>query len=348
MAGVLSMLGIGGGSGSGGAQQPATESSGIAQTKPAVLLVIQADADYDWPGLFGGKTLRDGRPIRVVQAGWSDLLVTADAPPSTTPLLVHIRPQSGSTPGQTVRPDFVLVRNETRDATGEQDARNALFGLMFADVPAVNSLQSIYMFLERPIVQGELNKLVRRHGRERFPVICQSYFADHRTMMYGGSFPAVLKLGHAHAGFGKMRVADHHDWEDVRSVVAMTGGKYCTAEPFLEGDYDLRIQKIGPHVRVLKRTAMAGQWKTNTGCSVAEDIPVTPQYQFWAEAAAEMFGGLDICTVDVLHEASTGRELILEVNGTSSGLCPEHALEDNQHICELTLERMNERLCAPE
>ena len=114
-------------------------------------------------------------------------------------------------------------------------------------------------------------------------------------MMYGGSFPAVLKVGHAHAGMGKMRVADHHDWEDVRSVVAMTDGKYCTAEPFLTGDYDLRIQKIvradtssngegttcvsrvflceddalnrericpqGSNFRAFKRTAMAGQWK---------------------------------------------------------------------------------------
>jgi len=346
MAAVLRSLGIGVDS---GAAQPAAEPVPKAESapKPAVLLVIQADGEYDWVEIFAGKMLSDGRPIKVVQTGWSDLMVTADAPPSRTPLLVHIRPKSGC-PGKTVVPDFLLVRNETRDATGDQDARNALFGLMFAGVPSVNSLHSIYMFLERPIVQGELNKLAVRHGHRQFPVVQQSYFADHRTMMYGGSFPAVLKVGHAHAGFGKMRVADHHDWEDVRSVVAMTGGKYCTAEPFFEGDYDLRIQKIGPHLRVYKRTAMGGQWKTNTGCSVAEEIPVTAEYKRWAEAAAEMFGGLDICTVDVLHEQATGRMVILEVNGTSSGLAPEHADEDNQHICELTLERMNNELCAHE
>ena len=30
---------------------------------------------------------------------------------------------------------------------------------MFAGVPSVNSLESIYSFLERPIVQAELNKI---------------------------------------------------------------------------------------------------------------------------------------------------------------------------------------------
>ena len=50
-------------------------------------------------------------------------------------------------------------------------------------------------------------------------------------MMYGGSFPAVLKVGHAHAGFGKMKVPNHRDWEDVRSVVAMTDGQLPSSTP---------------------------------------------------------------------------------------------------------------------
>ena len=34
-------------------------------------------------------------------------------------------------------------------------------------------------------------------------------------------------------------------WKDVRFVDCMTDGKHCTAEPILNGDHDLRIQKIG-------------------------------------------------------------------------------------------------------
>ena len=198
----------------------------------ATLLIIQADA-YNWEKIFAGCRLRDGRAINVVQLGWDRLLVTADSPAmsASTPLLVHVRPAPDGKGGGTIRPDFVLVRNEVRGATHTEDYRNALFGLMFAGIPAVNSLASIYSFLERPLVQAELNSLQRQYGTEDFPVIAQSYFAGHSTMMYGGSFPAVLKVGHAHAGFGKMKVPNHRDWEDVRSVVAMTDGKLPSSTP---------------------------------------------------------------------------------------------------------------------
>lgn len=155
----------------------------------------------------------------------------------------------------------------------------------------------------------------------------------------------VLKVGHAHAGAGKMRVNDHHDWEDVRSVVVMTDGKYCTAEPFVEGEYDLRIQKIGNHYRAYRRRSISGTWKTNTGCSIVEEIPLTPEYKLWADEASKMFGGLDICTVDAIRDAKSGKEYILEVNGTSSGLLPDHSEEDNMHIRDIVLRKMNQVLC---
>jgi hypothetical protein len=113
---------------------------------------------------------------------------------------------------------------------------------MYANLPAVNSLKSIYMFLERPVVQAELNALNRlvsmspspnilsqsmldsmlgilvnlptfvksrifyfllqlvQLGEDVFPLVPQNYFATYRDMFYGLSFPAVAKLGHAHAG----------------------------------------------------------------------------------------------------------------------------------------------------
>jgi len=293
-------------------ERPAAQTEVATAAQPAILLVIQADA-YDWVDIFAGCRLHDGRPVRVVQAGWDRLVVTAESPAmsGTSPVLVHVRPGGSGgrgSEGSTIKPDFLLVRNEVRGGPHTDDWRGALYGLMYAGVPSVNSLQSIYSFLERPIVQGELHKIQRRLGVEQFPVIAQSYFATHTAMMYGGAFPAVLKVGHAHAGLGKMRVADHHDWEDVRSVVAMTDGKYCTAEPYMHGEYDLRIQKIGPHLRVFRRTDMSGNWKTNTGCSTVEEVAPTAAYRLWAEEAATLFGGLDICTVDVLHERETGKE----------------------------------------
>lgn len=302
---------------------------------PIKLLVLQSDK-YDWAEIFKGHTLRNGAKVLVEQAGWHEILVAAYTH-SGQPTVVHIQKRSNK-PATTFLPDFVLVRNEV--STPEADYSAQLFGLMYAGVPSVNSLQSIYMFCQRPIVHAELNKINRRLGEEQFPVIPQNYFSKHSAMMYTLPFPAVAKVGHAHAGFGKMRIQNHHDMDDFRTVVAMTK-TYCTAEPYIEGSYDLRIQKIGPRIRVFKRTSVSGAWKTNTGSSHLESIPLTDEYQRWAEEASHMFGGLDILTVDVLHSEKTGKEVILEVNGTSSGLSPETEAEDNEDIRDLVLAKMN-------
>ena len=99
------------------------------------------------------------------------------------------------------------------------------------------------------------------------------YFSSYKNMMYGGTFPCVVKIGSAHAGMGKMIIEDHHKMEDFRSVLAMTEGKYCTAEEFVaEPLYDLRIQRIGPHIRTFRRVSASGSWKTNTGTSMLEHV----------------------------------------------------------------------------
>ncbi|KAK3237488.1 hypothetical protein CYMTET_52442 [Cymbomonas tetramitiformis] len=145
-----------------------------------------------------------------------------------------------------------------------------------------------------------------------------------------------------------MRIPHHHDMEDFRSVLALTEGKYCTAEPYIEGSYDLRIQKLGDTIRTFKRTGVSGAWKTNTGTSMCEEIPTTERYTIWATEASKMFGGLAICTVDALCCAKTGQEYILEVNGTSSGLFPAREDEDNQCIKEIAISQLNDYIAAGE
>lgn len=59
---------------------------------------------------------------------------------------------------------------------------------------------------------------------------CVLYCMPHNTD--SPNFPAVVKVGHGQAGFGKMIIQDHHQFEDFKSVMAMSD-KYCTAEEFL-------------------------------------------------------------------------------------------------------------------
>jgi synapsin len=322
---------------SGGAESSVTPASSLTIPK-AILVVIVPNKKTDFQKLFENTILSNGRPIEVVEVTWDQFVVAAY--PEQRGCYLHL------TNGRTIHPDFLLIRSEVRGVSIEQDFRNSLFGLMYGNVPSANSLHSIYCFLERPVVQAELNRLNRTLGDEIFPVVDQSFFSSHRAMMYGNSFPAVVKVGHAHAGYGKMKINHHHDMDDFKTVVALTN-HYVTAEPFLEGSYDLRIQKIGlNHYRAFRRISLSGAWKTNTGTSHLEEIEVTPMFRRWADEASQLFGGLDICTVDAIHDSKTDRDVIMEVNGTSSGLSPEVSEEDHQHIKELVLEKMNALLAS--
>jgi len=137
-----------------------------------------------------------------------------------------------------------------------------------------------------------------------------------------------------------MVIQDHHQWADFRSVVALSN-RYTTAEQFYEGVHDLRIQCIGDDIKVFKRVSVSGDWKTQTGTALLERMEVLPRYRLWAEHARALFGGLDICTVDVIVLAD-GTEYILEVNGTSSGLAPGFEDEDEDHIVQLAIDRIRE------
>ena len=49
-------------------------------------------------------------------------------------------------------------------------------------------------------------------------------------------------------------------------------GSWFFVEPFIEGACDLRIQKLGEHFRAFRRVGVSGEWKTNTGTAVMEEV----------------------------------------------------------------------------
>ena len=51
---------------------------------------------------------------------------------------------------RSIKPDFVLIRQHTKDATNNW--KNVVLGLQYGCIPSINSLQSIYNFMDKPWV----------------------------------------------------------------------------------------------------------------------------------------------------------------------------------------------------
>jgi len=71
---------------------------------------------------------------------------------------------------------------------------------MHANVPSVNSLLSAYVCFERPTVYGALLGIQQRLGKDKFPLISQTYYPSNKQMLITPELPMVVKIGAAHAG----------------------------------------------------------------------------------------------------------------------------------------------------
>ncbi|OTF71577.1 synapsin-like protein, partial [Euroglyphus maynei] len=319
-------------------QQIARATSQVAaviKDRYKILLIID-DHLVDWSKYFRGRRLIGDWDIKVEQAEFKDINLSANSELGAI-VSIYTVDRNGFRIARTFRPDFVLIRQHIQD--GNQNYSDIIVGLKYGLVPSINSLQSFYNFQDKAWVFANLLAIQRKQGKEMFPLIEQTFYQSYKDTSHVPKLPCVIKIGSSSSGLGKVKVENINQYQDIRSILMITD-KYCTIESFIDAKCDFNLQKIGTNYKAFSRKSVSDNWKANIGSALLEQIPFNDRYKKWIDDVSDSFGGLDICSLEGVI-GKDGKEFIFKVRGSDMALLGDTQEEDRKNIVELIIQRMN-------
>ena len=200
--------------------------------------------------------------------------------------------------------DLVLWRAQGgRDTTLQHTALSLVAA---SSATCVNSAESLLLFGTRFLNNGALRKA-------GLPIIESSQIlgANALSYFYTPQFPAVLKLGDWHMGYGKCKIRNLESWNDAVDMAAITQD-IASIEPFINYTRDLRILLVGNDIFAVERVPSSHQWKANVCPELVKTVVMPPMLEQMTRKAASILG-MSILGADWIEDEQ-GRWILLEVN----------------------------------
>jgi O-acetyl-ADP-ribose deacetylase (regulator of RNase III)/glutathione synthase/RimK-type ligase-like ATP-grasp enzyme len=315
----------------------------LADDETATVMVVDQNASNDWYTAFRGVQMQ-GRPVRVEQTSWQAILSCVARHDRGVQFDVEATPNAkyGTSMGsaRSFSPHVVLVRNFAKGAK-DDDYKHFLFALQHCGVPCVNSVESLLLFTDRANAIAAGHRVQAQLPLD-FQMVPIHFYTNVRELYFGDEvpMPVVCKVGSCHSGYGKMRFDNRNALQDFHGIVSL-GHEFITTEPFLDKDFEYRLQSMGGVLRAYSRASLTHDWKANQGEGKVVDLPLTERHQRIAAAVNSLFPQFDIWGIDLLVTRD-GQEYCLEINDSSIGFNENHQDEDMRGIVACVMRRLQE------
>lgn len=200
--------------------------------------------------------------------------------------------------------DRVIWRAQEGRDTARQHA--ALSLVAASSATCLNPPDSLLRYGTRVLNYGAL----RKGG---LPVItsCPLLGANAISYFYTPDFPAVLKVGDWHMGYGKCRVADAEAWNDAIDM-AVIADDIVSIEPFIDYRRDLRILLVGEELVGVERIPASHHWKANVCPDEIKRVDPPLMLKEMSRRAASVLG-MSVLGADWIEDKA-GNWYLLEVN----------------------------------